>query len=686
MPISIEHRSAASLRNPSDGGLRLAWSDPDCPRVSSRGFESAQNNPAAEPLRAVDGDAAPADGLFEVHRTEFSGLPAYWGIGQGPFAVGVVFRVGRADEVATHSGITHLVEHLALPAVGSTDVDFNGAVSSATTWLWATGERDAALRFMQQTLAELSDLPKRVETERGILLTEAAGRGDSAFGIASCLRFGPVRHGLIGYPEFGLRWLDHARAQEWSRERFTRANAALWMIGEPPDDLDLRLPEGIRWPVPPPEPMPEMAFPSVYPLSGDGFVAAGMLMERSTAGHVVAGVALERARQTLRYERGLSYSVDLIWEPLSADVAHVVLVGDCRQGSEREAGALLRRVLEELAESGPSELELAREVEERRKRASDTGHLGGHLFAAAAGELLGRDFASARQLVAEAREVTPASAMDALRAGLETALLLTQDERWQPVGRWASYPLFSEQAVSGRTFKPEGPWSREGQNRKTRVVAGSDGVSFVNAEGHPITVEFDDCVALERWPDGLRVLWGRDATRLSLHPAGWTFGAQLIPLIDEHVAADRFVPMNPAVEEAVAELERRLAGDRKQGAILSKELRAASGYLDFGEQPLDVLLSTLDDRIGLLLVTERRLLFTFGGQPLLDLPLDAISLVEERGGRWPRGPRLAIGSQDGTNEFRDPFPEPHRAEFVETLRRQLESDGPERVFRDPGEA
>jgi hypothetical protein len=625
---------------------------------------------------------AAADGLFDVHRTEVSGMPAFWGLAPGPFAAGVIFRVGRADEVATHSGITHLVEHLALPAVGSADVDFNGAVSCATTWLWAAGERDASLRFLQQTVASLSDLPQRVETERRILLTEAAGRGDSAFGIASSLRFGPVGHGLIGYPEFGLRWLDHAAAQDWSRERFTAANAALWMIGEPPAGLDLQLPPGTRRSSPVPEPTPGIPFPSVYPASGSGFVAASMLMERSTPASVVASIALERVRQQLRYERGLSYAVDLIWEPLTADAAHAVLVGDCRQGAEREAAALLRRVLEELAESGPSELELAKEVEERRKRASDMGNLAGHLFAAAASELLGNDFASPRQLVAEAREVTPGSAVDALTSGLESALLLTQDERWQPHDRWSTYPLFSEGAVSGRSFRPHGPWSHEGRNRKTRVVTGSDGVSFVNADGQAITVEFDDCAALEQWPDGLRVLWGRDATRLAVHPDAWSSGTQLTPFIDEHVPADRVVPMNPAVEKAVTELEQRLGGKRGQRAILSRELRAASGYLDFGETPLDVLLATLEDKIGLLIVTERRLLFTFGGQPVVDLPLDAITFVQERGGRWPRGKSLAVGADEMTNVFRDPFPAPHRAVFMQTLREQLESRVADDFFRD----
>jgi hypothetical protein len=137
--------------------------------------------------------------------------------------------------------------------------------------------------------------------------------------------------------------------------------------------------------------------------------------------------------------------------------------------------------------------------------------------------------------------------------------------------------------------------------------------------------------------------------------------------------------MNPAVEGAVAELEQRLGGKRGQQAILSRELRAASGYLDFGERPLDVLVATLEDKIGLLIVTERRLLFTFGGEPVVDLPLDAIDFVQERGGRWPQGKSLAVGTHDATNVFRDAR---RSAAFVQTLRGQLESGGTDDVFRD----
>lgn len=55
-------------------------------------------------------DAFPVD-----HRTSTSGVPTFWTDGPGRFSAGLVFRVGRVDETLVTSGITHLVEHLALP-------------------------------------------------------------------------------------------------------------------------------------------------------------------------------------------------------------------------------------------------------------------------------------------------------------------------------------------------------------------------------------------------------------------------------------------------------------------------------------------------------------------------------------------------------------------------------------------
>ena len=73
-------------------------------------------------------------------------MPVFFAETPPPFVVSALFRVGRADELATTSGMTHLVEHLALPAQSRRRIDFNGTVDNIITTFWASGAEDEAER------------------------------------------------------------------------------------------------------------------------------------------------------------------------------------------------------------------------------------------------------------------------------------------------------------------------------------------------------------------------------------------------------------------------------------------------------------------------------------------------------------------------------------------------------------
>jgi hypothetical protein len=55
--------------------------------------------------------------LDHITPSEIDGIPVFTAplLPGLPFVAGMVFRVGRCDETLRTSGITHLVEHLALP-------------------------------------------------------------------------------------------------------------------------------------------------------------------------------------------------------------------------------------------------------------------------------------------------------------------------------------------------------------------------------------------------------------------------------------------------------------------------------------------------------------------------------------------------------------------------------------------
>ena len=156
-------------------------------------------------------------------RAEIAGVPAFV-VPDGPRVpvVGLTFRVGRADETAATSGLSHLVEHLALPATTATPFDFNGTVDTLFTSLFASGDLDDLRDFIATTSELLRNLPEeRFETERRILVAEESTRSTGGARQALALRFGPVGHGLPGYFEYGLRRAEWPEVAGWASERFT---------------------------------------------------------------------------------------------------------------------------------------------------------------------------------------------------------------------------------------------------------------------------------------------------------------------------------------------------------------------------------------------------------------------------------------------------------------------------------
>jgi len=49
-----------------------------------------------------------------VERSELNGIPCFWGMGPGPWGIGMVARVGIVDETLPRRGVTHLLEHSAV--------------------------------------------------------------------------------------------------------------------------------------------------------------------------------------------------------------------------------------------------------------------------------------------------------------------------------------------------------------------------------------------------------------------------------------------------------------------------------------------------------------------------------------------------------------------------------------------
>jgi len=102
-------------------------------------------------------------------------------------------------------------------------------------------------------------------------------------------------------------------------------------------------------------------------------------------------------------------------------------------------------------------------------------------------------------------------------------------------------PLWSSSAVTGR------PHPRIGEKHGMLVIS-DEGITAQEQAG-VVTVLYDACLALERWPDGARRLTGEDGFRITVEPTlHANIDGDVVSAIDAAVPARRHVerpPRNP---------------------------------------------------------------------------------------------------------------------------------------------
>jgi hypothetical protein len=481
--------------------------------------------------------------LTSVHRDEISGIPVFWADSPGPYVGSLLFRVGRIDERLHTSGITHLVEHLALPAAAPTPgLDWNGWVTLTMTGFWAAGEKDDVSRFLSDVANRLQNLPlERLETEKGILRAEEASAGRSVPAVLAGLRFGAVGIALIDWLELGLRRLDAESVSAWARERFTTGNAALWFSGAPPTDLSLSLPDGPRIPPPRYEPPPDDL--PAYVRWGRGGAALSLFAPRSYPLALAWMAAEQRAIRRLRYERGLIYSLSATNNPPNRDDANIVFLAECTDANVDAMRKGLLEVLDEIAADGPSDEERAQWLLGLETAAADPNSASSMAASYAEDELFD-DFETNEEALEKMRAVTSAEAAAALREAMKSALLAIPEE-----GAEAPPPPFKEFAaaqptmqIEGRRFPLKGLKGRLG--REGYAILGEDAVSWQGTDGKQLGIAFDECEALMTWEDGNVQLVEANGSWFTLDTNTLRGGDELKAAILRAVPEDRVIPMD----------------------------------------------------------------------------------------------------------------------------------------------
>jgi tetratricopeptide (TPR) repeat protein len=482
--------------------------------------------------------------VVEPQRTNVAGVPVYWaeGVTGAPFIAGLVFRVGFSDETLRTRGLTHIVEHLALPAASASSVEFGGEVDDTTTVFWFSGERAEVLELLTETCRTLTNLPlRRLERERETLRAEAAQRSRGFSNHVLGLRFGAGGHGLGGYDEYALEWVGPEEVAGWAAERFTRGAAAVYMTGAPAEDVVVELLEGRRLTPPPTKTIPYLSFPSVYCYGEDGGIGIAYLSERTHAAMAAAWILERRMRERLRYRAGMSYEVTPWFEPLTADIGHRAFWTDCLDSNLDAVRSGILAALDELSTHGPTPHELANNQAELRRRTLDPWGLPGRLFWRAAAELMGHPVLSEEEELAARASLSPQDVAYSARRIHETLLLSIPQAATPPAGRFTVYPVDSPQVVTGRGFRRRGLPFRKRHNER-ELVLGAEGITLFG-EDYVRTVLFEGCVMVLR-TGAERGLWARDGFFVWVDPEIWRNGEEIVRAIDAHLGSDLVVDLD----------------------------------------------------------------------------------------------------------------------------------------------
>jgi predicted Zn-dependent peptidase len=472
----------------------------------------------------------------ELHQTEIDGVPAVWAESDGPFGASLSFRVGRADETLARSGLAHLVEHLALYAFGE-DPDHNGFVDGIRTVFHRTGDPEEIVDFFGELCPRLHALPlDRIETEKRILRSEAAGRNWTIHDRLADRRYGAASYGLGSYVELGLPALTGDDVSAWARRYASRGNAVLALTGPPPSGLKLELPHGSRVPAP----APTIAAPSTpaWFVENLGGVALGMVVRRTHAASLLAAILERRLRRVLRFEQGLSYSPWTRYDRRDADHAHLVVMVDALAENFASARDGLLEVMTEIASRPPTVAELDELRREAAEWASTPAAAGYSVTAAAGNILLDRPFEDDLQAVAARDAVSSEDVRLVAEEALGTAIACVPPGIEMPEP-WVRLPDASVDSVSGRSHRRVAKKGTPDQ-RLFRLIAGDEGVSITDGKSHS-TVRFQSCVAALAWPDGRRQLMGLDGVGVVVEPTVWQGGRSVVELIDTHVRPEQVV-------------------------------------------------------------------------------------------------------------------------------------------------
>ncbi|MFN3215194.1 MAG: insulinase family protein [Acidimicrobiales bacterium] len=475
-----------------------------------------------------------------MHRQDIDGVAVLWADRGEPYTGSLTFGVGRRDETFVTGGITHLVEHLAMSALAPSHLDRNASVDDGVTRFTATGKPEAVGQFLSEVASVLADLPTdRLALEASILEVEGPGLVDPTTAVSLARRYGARGVGLVGFVDAAVGAISAADVRAHAARYFVADNAVAWFTGPPPEGLTLPLPRGeLNLPVRPESMGP--SGPGVVVLDQPG---VGLSFEAPESEAVLTGcrILLSRLTEELRTRRGLSYHLGLWTSRLDLDHWHVSITADCRPGDAVTVAAEMYDGLRRLAESGPTDDELAHDLDGMRSVFDDPRSAADELDMAAGRMLQRGQPLTHDELLAEHLDLTGETVAAALKAVLDDVVVAVPVDT-DPSG--VPLPVLEPPRAApadGQTFARRLTGSKAPFG--ARLVVGGDGVSL-RMGPETITVRYGDLVGCGRAP-GAALLVAADGTSLVVHESDWRKGSAALASIDAAVPASLVFPARP---------------------------------------------------------------------------------------------------------------------------------------------
>ncbi|WP_162799313.1 insulinase family protein [Nocardioides sp. 616] len=482
--------------------------------------------------------------MANVRRGKVGTVDAFWVENVRPtLAASLLFRQGIADETLPRRGWTHLLEHMALDGRGGGALEVNGSVSLLTCSFDLHGPADRVIQTLNDltswlTVPDLSDL----EHERSVLRAEASLRGSGPLQEALSWRYGATGPGVAGYHEMGLSNAGPSELQELAGRCFASGNAALFLDGPPPPELELTLPEGEGRPAPAAVPL-RLPHLGSYPVHAPGGVISGVV-PRSRASQLFASVLNEHLMVALRREAAGAYAPWCTYEPVDETTAVVLAGSDANTELLPRLVSLMVAELRRIVDEGPPENVLAGLQERVLQQIDDPFAVAVPARLSAQLHLRGLEPTSRAHLAEELRAVTADMVRSSARAMLRTVLVGVPAESERVNGsRELEMPL--RDRFDGTVHRAQG-WPAD----DSRLILGpqtlaiGQGEDFRAADTHQLA-------ALLRIEDGGRVLVRRDGWSVTLEPTLWKGGTAVVDRVDLMVPAALHVTLPPRDPDAI---------------------------------------------------------------------------------------------------------------------------------------